>query len=372
MKTISVKLKSAPYDVLVGGGLLAEAGKLAVKALGGKPSRFLLVTSPRVKAFWGEKLTAALDATGCKVELIEAEDSEGAKTIDTVARMLDAFAKRGADRASAVVALGGGVIGDMAGFAASLYMRGIAVVQVPTTLLAQVDAAIGGKTGVNLSQGKNLVGTFHQPKLVIADPETLETLEAREFRAGMFEVIKAGAIRDRSLLEFVVEKRGKILKQDGGALERIVRDAVEIKAEVVAADEREADLRRILNFGHTVGHALEAATGYQRYLHGEAVGWGMVAAAHIGVAHGVTAKKTAAKVTEAVQAYGPLPEANLSDEKIQPFIARDKKTRYGVPHFVLLKDVGKTVIADDVTEESIRHGLQAMRNASAMRGSAHA
>ncbi len=372
MKTIPVRLKNAPYQVLVGGGLLAQAGKLALKALGEKPSRFLLVTSPRVKPFWGEKLMQALEVTGCKVELVEADDAERAKTIPTVERLLAEFAKRGADRASVVVALGGGVIGDMAGFAASIFMRGIPVIQIPTTLLAQVDAAIGGKTGVNLPQGKNLIGTFHQPKLVIADPETLSTLDAREFRAGVFEVIKAGAIRDRSLLEFALEKRGKILKHDSGALERIIREAVAIKAEVVAADEREGDLRRILNFGHTVGHALEAATGYQRYLHGEAVGWGMVAAAHMGVAHGVTPKKVADKVTAVVQAYGPLPEANLSDEEIQRFLAADKKTRHGVPHFVLLKDLGKTVIAADVTEESIRHGLQAMRNASAMRGRAHA
>jgi len=288
-----------------------------------------------------------------------------------VERLLTNFAAARADRSSVVLAFGGGVIGDLAGFAASIYMRGLRVIQMPTTLLAQVDAAIGGKTGVNLPAGKNLVGTFHQPRLVIADPKVLSTLEEREFRAGMFEVIKAGAIRDKALLQFVSEKRAKLLQRDSRAVDRVITDAVRVKAEVVAADEREADLRRILNFGHTVGHALEAATDYKKYLHGEAVGWGMVAASYIGVAHGITPEKVAAKVTSAVQAFGPLPEANLPDESLRPFLAADKKSRFGVRHFVLLKDIGRTVIANDVSETAIAQGLQAMRNASAMRGHVH-
>lgn len=372
MKTIPVKVKPAPYDVLVEHGSLAKAGKLCAKLFKDAPSRWVVVTSPRVRSFWGKKLEASLAEAKLPFTIIEADDGEAAKRFSSVEQLLERFAAARADRASVVIALGGGVIGDMAGFAASVYMRGIPVVQIPTTLLAQVDAAIGGKTGVNLAAGKNLAGTFHQPRLVIADPELLSTLDEREFRAGMFEVIKSGAIRSKSLFDFAREKRSKILKHDAGALERIVTESAKIKAEIVAADERESGLRRVLNFGHTIGHALEAATEYKRYLHGEAVGWGMVAAAHIGVEMNVTSPATAARVTEAVQAYGPLPEANLPDEALRPFLARDKKTRYGTPHFVLLKEIGKTMIAGDVTDVAVEHGLQAMRNASAMRGRAHA
>ncbi len=351
--------------------MLRQAGKLCLRALKEKPSKFVVVTSPRVRSFWGNKLKRSLDAAGVTAHWVEAEDGESAKNVASVERMLAEFAAAGADRASVVIALGGGVIGDMAGFAASIYMRGIRVIQVPTTLLAQVDAAVGGKTGVNLPAGKNLVGTFHQPELVIADPEVLSTLEEREFRAGVFEVIKCGAIRSKSLFEYVIAKRSKILQQDKGALERIVTDSVKIKAEIVAADEREGDLRRILNFGHTVGHALEAATGYQRYLHGEAVGWGMIAEAYIGVEQGTTSASVAKKVRAAVEAFGPLPEANLPDQALRPFIAQDKKTQFGMPHFVLLKDIGRAVVAKQVSEVAIEHGLQAMRNASALRGGAN-
>jgi 3-dehydroquinate synthase len=372
LQTIRVKLRPTPYEILVGHGALKSAGKSCLKALKEKPSRLLVVTSPRVRNLWGKVLEASMIQAGCPCSIVEIADGESAKNMGSVERLLAAFAAAGADRASVVVAFGGGVIGDIAGFAASIYMRGIRFIQIPTTLLAQVDAAIGGKTGVNLAAGKNLAGTFHQPKLVLVDPQVLKTLDEREFRAGMYEVIKCGAIRSKGLFEYAVQKRVKILKQDQGALERIIGDAVEIKAEIVAADEREGDLRRILNFGHTVGHALEAATGYKRFLHGEAVGWGMVAAAYVGVEQGVTSAAAAAKLSAAVQAYGPLPEANLANDVLRPFMATDKKVQHGVPHFVLLKDIGKAVIAKDVTEAAIEHGMQAMRTASAMRGLSHA
>jgi 3-dehydroquinate synthase len=372
VKSIAVKLKRAPYNVVVGHGLLKSAGELCLKALDAPSSRLLVVTSPRVRSFWGKTLEVSLSAAKIDFQVVESPDGEVAKNLAGVERLLSAFSAAGADRSSVVVALGGGVIGDMAAFAASVYMRGIRVIQVPTTLLSQVDAAVGGKTGVNLATGKNLVGTFHQPSLVIADTHVLSTLDEREFRAGMFEVIKAGAISSKGLFDHTVDKRSKILKQDKGSLERIITDAVKIKAKIVAADEREGDLRRVLNFGHTIGHALEAATEYKRYLHGEAVGWGMIAAAYIGVEHGLTSEKTAARIAAAVQSYGALPEANLSDEVLRPFIAADKKTRFGVPNFVLLKDIGHAVIAKDVSEVAIERGLQAMRNASALRGGADA
>lgn len=357
---------------MVGDGLLQKAGKLCLQGLREPASKFIVVTSPRVRGFWGKALESALKSAEIDYTVVESHDGEVAKNLAGVERLLINFCSVGADRASVVLALGGGVIGDMAAFAASVYMRGIRVIQVPTTLLSQVDAAVGGKTGVNLGAGKNLAGTFHQPSLVIADPQVLSTLDEREFHAGMFEVIKTGAIGSKSLFDYVMEKRKKILHQDKAALERIVADSVKIKAEIVATDEREGDLRRILNFGHTIGHALEAATDYKQYLHGEAVGWGMVAAAYIGVEHGVTSEKTARQIATAVQAYGPLPEANLPDESLRPFIATDKKRTYGVPHFVLLKDLGRAVIANNVSEIAIERGLQAMRNASALRGGTHA
>lgn len=370
MKTVSVKVKRAPYDVLVGHGLLRQAGKLCLRTLRAPPSRFIVVTSPRVRTFWGKVLDQSLQKADIVATWVETDDGESAKNIGGVEFLLTQFAAAGADRASVVLALGGGVIGDIAGFAASIYMRGIRVVHLPTTLLSQVDSAVGGKTGVNLPSGKNLVGTFHQPRLVIADPEVLTTLPGREFRAGIFEVIKCGAIRSQSLFAYLLKKRRHILDQDKAALERIITESVKIKAEIVAADEREGDRRRILNFGHTVGHALEAATGYERYVHGEAVGWGMIAAAYIGVEHGITSAATAAKISAAVQAFGPLPEANLADEAIRPFIAKDKKTQYGMQHFVLLKNIGEAVVVKNVSDVAIEHGLQAMRNASALRGGA--
>jgi 3-dehydroquinate synthase len=365
VKTLPVKLKRSPYKVLVGHGLLTQAGGLCLQALDGPPSIVL------VRCFWGRTLEKSLQESALDFRSIEIDDAETSKNINSIEHLLTSFSAAGADRSSVVLALGGGVIGDVAGFAASVYMRGIRVVQIPTTLLAQVDASIGGKTGINLRAGKNLAGTFHQPSLVIADPEVLRTLNEREFRSGIFEVIKAGAIRSKSLFEYVTERRDDILRHEKKALVRIVTESAKIKIAIVAEDEREAGLRRVLNFGHTVGHALEAATGYQRYLHGEAVGWGMVAAAYMGVQHGTTSQKVAASIAAAVNAFGPLPEANLTNEQLRPCISADKKTRFGIPHFVLLKEIGQTVIADDVSEISLEHGLQAMRNASALRGVAH-
>ena len=295
---------------------------------------------------------------------VQISDGEARKKISNVERILDAFVRSRADRKSVVIAMGGGVIGDMAGFAASIYMRGIPVVQVPTTLMAQVDAAIGGKTGVNLSSGKNLAGTFHQPRTVIVDSKVLATLPEREYRAGLFEVIKCGAIRDPKLFEFMATHRKQILRRDPAALERMIADSVKIKAKIVAADERESDLRRILNFGHTVGHALEAASDYKRFLHGEAVGWGMMAAASIGTVAGTTPALVAQKIYAMVASYGPLPVVKVSDRKVMSLLKSDKKTVAGLNSFVLLKDIGKPVIANDVPASAVRYGIHFVHCAS--------
>jgi 3-dehydroquinate synthase len=257
-----------------------------------------------------------------------------------------------------VLAFGGGVIGDMAGFAAAVYMRGIRVVQVPTTLLAQVDAAIGGKTGVDLPEGKNLVGAFHQPSAVIADTRVLATLPAREFRAGLFEVIKCGAIADPQLFSTLEREREKVLGGDKHTMKHIIAAAVQVKARVVAADEREGDLRRILNFGHTIGHALEAATKYKSLLHGEAVAWGMIAIAEIGVNSGIMRAEDAERLVELIMAYGPLPPVRISPRQVLALVESDKKTVYGVSHFVLTPKIGSAKVVSGIDSRIVRAAVE--------------
>jgi 3-dehydroquinate synthase len=271
------------------------------------------------------------------------------------------MASSGADRKCAVIAFGGGVTGDLAGLLASIYMRGVALIQIPTTLLAQVDAAIGGKTGVNLRAGKNLLGTFYQPRAVISDPELLSTLPDRELRAGLFEAIKCGVIRDRKLFETLEEKKEAIKNRDSHLLERVILDSGRIKAQVVSADERESDLRRILNFGHTIGHALEADTGYRHFLHGEAVGWGMAAAAMIGTAVRKTAPNIAQRIVSTVLAYSPLPEVNSRGEDILKRLQADKKTVGGKINFILPIALGKVAISDKVPDQVIVDAVEELR-----------
>jgi 3-dehydroquinate synthase len=363
VKKITVKLKSAPYDVLIGHGLLRDAGKSIVRTLRGKPALCMVVTSTRIQKLWGRELEKSLRAAGIRFQIIAIPDGEAQKTIATVDLLMQKFVAAGADRNSMVIALGGGVIGDVAGFAASVYMRGIPVVQIPTTLLAQVDASIGGKTGVNLPSGKNLVGTFHQPRLVLIDPHVLSTLPEREYRAGLFEIIKCGIIRDAKLFSTFVKERPAILQRDPATLARIISAAVKIKADVVARDEREGDLRRILNFGHTVGHALESDSGYKRFLHGEAVAWGMIAAAEIGVASGVTPRMVADQISAIVKSYGPLPSVDSRPSDILRLIQSDKKTQNGVPHFVLADKIGKVSIANDVSKDAVSLAVKSLRSA---------
>lgn len=355
MKTVRVQLK-ASYDVLVGEGLLTTAGRRIERLV--EASRYLVVTSRTVGKLYAGALIASFRGRA-PVTVISIPDGERAKSPAMLARVLEQFAKAGTDRKACVVALGGGVIGDLAGFAASVYMRGIPVVQVPTTLLGQVDAAIGGKTAVNLAAGKNLVGTFHQPRLVIADPSVLQTLPSRELRSGLFEVIKSGAIRDVALFR-TMERDAALLSGGEGQLEKVITAAVKVKATVVAADERESDLRRILNFGHTIGHALEAATGYRTLLHGEAVGLGMIAAAEIGVNIGVTPEGVAERVIACCLAYGPLPKPRVAMGSVLRALAHDKKAERSTPHFVLLDAIGSPVIRGDVPAEVIKSAIRSV------------
>ena len=358
MKKITVKTKSVEYPVLVERGALAQVGKIVAKMLPSKKSRCFVITVAPVWTLWGETFKKALTTAKVDFTVLEMTDWERAKSFASIEHLTERIAAKGADRNSVVIAFGGGVVGDLAGFLASVYMRGVPVVQVPTTLLAQVDAAIGGKTGANLRAGKNLVGTFHQPLAVISDPELLTTLPDREFRAGLFEVIKSGVIRDRKLFEVTESERKSLLARDQEILERVIYDCARIKAEVVAADEKESDLRRILNFGHTIGHALEADTGYRHFLHGEAVAWGMAAAAMIGTAVRKTSPELAQRIVSCVLAYSPLPEVNSRAEDIVRRIRGDKKAVDGKVHFVLATSVGRVAIYNRVPDDVVAHAVQ--------------
>jgi 3-dehydroquinate synthase len=270
----------------------------------------------------------------------------------------------GADRDAVIVAFGGGVVGDVAGMLASVYMRGVDVVQIPTTVQAQLDAAIGGKTGVNLRTGKNLLGTFHQPRAVLIDPAVLSTLPEREFRAGLYEALKCGVIGNPALFDCLEKLQMKALRGDTAALEWVIAESVRLKAEVVSSDEREGGLRRVLNFGHTIGHALEAESGYRRFLHGEAVAWGMIAATHVAAMTGRISSNTAVRISNAVLNLGRLPSVEARSRDIVRLLQSDKKTRNGVVHFVLPREIGKVEIVNDVPEKVLIAVLNELRRLS--------
>jgi 3-dehydroquinate synthase len=289
-------------------------------------------------------------------------DGERFKTVQTVNRVYDALIKARADRSSVIVALGGGVLGDTAGFAAATYMRGVPVVQVPTTLLAQVDAAIGGKVGVNHPQGKNMIGAFHQPALVAIDPAFLETLPRREFRAGMYEVIKYGVIASRSLFERVAATLKPLFARDHDALLPVIKESCDIKSAVVDEDEREHGRRRTLNFGHTTGHALEAVTKYRRFRHGEAVAYGMLVAAEIAVTRGTMPSADRDALASLITKMGPLPAvADVPLDEVLESIGHDKKVVAGRLHFVLPTSIGSCDVVTDVTKDEIADALTRVR-----------
>jgi 3-dehydroquinate synthase len=280
---------------------------------------------------------------------------ETKKRISEVEAMAEQMLAAGADRSSVVVAFGGGIVNDTGGFLAAIFMRGIPVIQVPTTLLAQVDAAVGGKTGVNLLSGKNLLGSFHQPLAVLIDPDVLQTLPEREYRAGLYEIIKCGVIRDANLFRLLDEEMASVLAQKPEIVDRIIADAVRIKAEVVSADEREGGLRRILNFGHTVGHALEAETGYSRFLHGEAVAFGMR------VANALASVKDAPDIDRVIAKYGPIPSLKgISANNLAARLVSDKKTIQGNVHFVLPVKIGEVKVVSGIDDRLVLDSIEAV------------
>jgi 3-dehydroquinate synthase len=352
MSRVTISVPPRPYEAIIEAGLMERAGPRLREVLGGREQLFVITVAP-VRRRWGKKLMAALSGAGFKAQWVEMPDGERSKKLATIEQLAEKLVRLGADRDAVVVAFGGGVVGDVAGLLASLYMRGVELVQIPTTVLAQVDASSGGKTGINLRAGKNLLGTFHHPRVVLIDPEVLSTLPEREFRAGLYEVLKCGVIGRPELFSRLEKLDVRQLRRDAAALEWFIAEAVKLKAEIVAADEREGGLRRVLNFGHTIGHALEAASGYRRFLHGEAVAWGMIAATHISRAMNRCNDLTARRISEAVLALGRLPRVEVRSRDLLRALQGDKKTRNGVVHFVLPREIGKVEIVADVPEDAV-------------------
>jgi 3-dehydroquinate synthase len=345
---------SSAYPIEIAAGAAGRLGPLLDAA--GVPARRFVVSSPIVWRLHGDDARRVTTE-----EPILVPDGERYKHLATVGRIYDALIKAGADRASAIVAVGGGVIGDVAGFAAATFLRGLVVVQVPTTLLAQVDSAVGGKVGVNHPLGKNLIGAFHQPAAVVIDPLVLATLPRREFRAGLYEVVKYGMIASRPLFDRVGAGLRQLFARDPAALVPVIAESCRIKAAIVERDERESGPRRALNFGHTAAHALEAVTKYRRFRHGEAVAYGMLVAADIGVRRGTLAEDERQALARLLAQMGPLPPiSDLSAGEIMEAMQRDKKVVEGRLHFVLPQSIGATATATDVAEDEIRAALSAI------------
>src|SRR5690349_12502482 len=350
---VEVTAGSRPSIIWIGNGISERLPEL-LDAHGVGARRFI-VSSPVIWQLHGARLQEALG----RVEPILLPDGERFKNLQSVSRVYEALIRAGADRGSAIVAVGGGVIGDTAGFAAASFLRGIGLAHVPTTLLAQVDSSIGGKVGVNHALGKNLIGAFHQPAVVAIDPLLLETLPRREFRSGLYEVVKYGVIANRELFDRVARDTKRIFARESDVLLPAIVESCRIKGRVVSADEREGGLRRVLNFGHTVGHALEAVTKYRRYRHGEAIALGMLAAADLSVARGALAERERQALAHLIAQLGPLPTvSDLTASEILEAVRRDKKVVNGRLHFVLAIEIGATITVDDVTEDELRDVLK--------------
>jgi 3-dehydroquinate synthase len=341
----------AVQPIHIAPGLARELPTLLDRA--GIPARRFIISNATVWRFHEESFTG-LTAE----EPILIPDGERHKNLQTVARIYDALIRARADRASVIVAIGGGVVGDTAGFAAATYLRGLPVVQVPTTLLAQVDSAIGGKVGVNHALGKNLIGAFHQPAFVAIDPSLLKTLPRREFRAGLYEVIKYGVIASRGLFDRVAGSLTALFNRDEAALLPVVKESSGIKVRVVESDEREFGVRRILNFGHTAGHALEAVTKYKRFLHGEAVAYGMLVAAELGVTRGVMPAADRDALVDVIAKMGPLPAiTDIPVPEVLDAVGHDKKVIKGQLHYVMPTAIGACEVVTDVTKEELAAAL---------------
>ena len=351
-QTLIVGLDERSYPIVIGSGVLYKIGPdLAADPVG---KRYGIISDDNVAELYGQQIITSLTEAGLACELIVFPGGEEQKNTLTVSKLASELAQRGFDRGDALIALGGGVVGDITGFLASIYMRGIPFVQIPTSLLAQVDSSVGGKTGVDIPEGKNLIGTFYQPKAVYIDIDVLKTLPPEEFRGGLGEVIKYGVIIDQAFFEFLEQNRAAIMNQEPDVLVSMIYTCCEIKANVVEQDEREGGLRRILNFGHTIGHAVEAASGFQ-IIHGLAVSIGMHAATRLAIQAGYTQASVLKTLEKLLLAYNlPLQiPAELDREEIRAYLQTDKKTVGGHIFFVLPEEIGTVIITDQVSPKDI-------------------
>jgi len=361
MQIVRVQTPSAKYQIFAGTGLLDSMEPRMVRVLAGLgrklPKRVFVLTSPEIWGLWHKRFLASFSVEPVVLFLAPGERH---KTLRSVEKLLRQMSKAGGDRSSLLIAFGGGIVGDVGGFLAAIYMRGIDYFQVPSTFLSQVDSSVGGKVGVNLPEGKNLVGNFHHPLAVFADMELLGTLPDRELRAGLFESVKAGIIRDRGLVLYMEENSAKILGRDSAALEKVIAASIRMKAEVVGKDERESGLRMILNLGHTLGHAIESVTRYKQLLHGEAVGWGLIAALYLGRRRETLSTAQFDRLMRLVYLYGPLPALKLNAQKLVDATAKDKKHLGNVRRFVLPVGVGDACVVEDVSADELLEAAKYM------------
>ena len=358
MKKLRIDLADRSYDILIGRNLLPHVGEHLVHPK--QTRRVLVVTNPVINKLYGAVLSEGLQSAGLKVEYTEIPEGEAHKTLQDAQTVYDHLIENQYDRNTLLVALGGGVIGDLTGFIAATFLRGVPYIQIPTTLLSQVDSSVGGKTAVNHPQGKNLIGAFYQPQRVVIDLDSLKSLPSEEFRAGMAEVIKYGIIEDPELFAFLEKNSEKILAQETQCLETIIETSCAIKARVVERDERESNYRMVLNFGHTIGHAVEALTHYSQFKHGEAIAIGMIYAARLSCQLGQCSQETVQRIESLVKQYGlPTRLPDFSAEQYIQTMYRDKKAHDKNIRFILVKDMGRVEIVDRVAEADIQKVLTA-------------
>ena len=357
MKQLGIDLGDRSYDIRVGRHLLEKTPDWVLEIT--HPSRVVVITHPSINRLYGEKLSAGFSSAQVPIQFIEVPEGEKSKSLDQAEKIYDRLMEWKCDRQTVLIALGGGVIGDLTGFVAATYVRGVPFIQIPTTVLAQVDSSVGGKTAVNHARGKNMIGVFYQPRLVVADLETLKSLPEKEFKVGIAEIVKHGVIEDLELFQYLEREYQNILAQDTDALEHIIATSCAIKARVVEKDERESHYRMVLNFGHTVGHAIEALTGYSTYTHGEAVAMGMGVAAKLSQLMGRCKEDVPRRIIDLIEKFGlPTRLPDLKTEDLIQSMYLDKKTAHKKIRFILVKEIGAIEIVDDVPESLIAQALK--------------
>ncbi len=359
MRAIPIKTASAEYSVFIQPGLL-EKLESRIRAVAGKQRSLFIVTSPEIWSLWSKRFLASLSAKDIRVHTLFVPAGEKHKRLETIERLAEEMSQAGAKRDVLLIAFGGGVIGDITGFLAAIYMRGIRYIQLPTTYLAQIDSSVGGKTGVNLRVGKNLIGSFHHPLAVLTDPAILSTLLPRELRAGLVESVKAAVLGDARFFTWLEKNLDQLLAGEEKSLTLAIEISVQIKATIVSADERESGQRMLLNLGHTVGHAIEAVTRYRSLLHGEAIAWGMLAALHLSVARNILSPAQAQRIEALLFRLGPFPRFRATAQALLEATSADKKHLQSAHRFVLPIAIGKVIVVEDVRQQELLAAIQSM------------